>query len=425
MPFEVKLPDIGEGVAEGEIVRWLVKVGDPVKEDQPLVEVMTDKANVEIPSPRAGSIASLHVEEGQVVPVGTVLVSIATVDSPASGGDERTHSSPPDAGPSTSDRAPAPSVTGAPKAGATAVQAAPAVRQLARELGVALEQVPGTGAGGRVTLDDVRRAASGPKVAGAAKLAADALSKVDAAAAPRTAPAGPEERLPLRGLRRRIAETMRRSLDTAAHFTFVAECDMSAVAAHLRRTRASAGEAGAGLTYLAYVVKALVDPLRQFPLVNASLDDAAHEIVLKRYYHVGIATATPEGLTVPVVRDVDQRPLLAIAAEIKRLAQAAREGSLKLEELQGGTFTVTSTGARGGLLATPIIHHPQVAILGVHEVKKRPVVIDDQIVARETTNLSISLDHRVVDGAVGADFLYAVVDRLADPDAWLAAGDIA
>jgi pyruvate dehydrogenase E2 component (dihydrolipoamide acetyltransferase) len=171
-------------------------------------------------------------------------------------------------------------------------------------------------------------------------------------------------------------------------------------------------------------VKALVEPLKQFPLVNASLDDEAHEIVLKRYYHVGIATATAEGLTVPVVRDVDRRPLLGIAAEIKRLSTAARAGTLKLEELQGGTFTVTSTGAKGGLLATPIVHHPQVAILGVHEVKKKPVVVDDQIVAREMTNLSLSLDHRVVDGAVGADFLYAVIARLADPSAWLGEGEI-
>jgi pyruvate dehydrogenase E2 component (dihydrolipoamide acetyltransferase) len=225
-------------------------------------------------------------------------------------------------------------------------------------------------------------------------------------------------------MRKGIAEHMRRSLDTAAHFTFVAECDMSAVAAHLARTKPKAEQAGVSLTYLAYVVKALIEPLRQFPLLNASLDDEAHEVVLKRYYHVGIATATAEGLTVPVIRDADRRPLLGIAAEIKRLSKAAREGSIKLEDLQGGTFTVTSTGARGGLLATPIVHHPQVAILGVHEVKKRAVVVDDAIVAREMTNLSLSLDHRVVDGAVGADFLYAVIARLADPGAWLGDAEI-
>jgi pyruvate dehydrogenase E2 component (dihydrolipoyllysine-residue acetyltransferase) len=410
MAFEVKLPDIGEGVAEGEIVRWLVKVGDTVKEDQPLVEVMTDKANVEIPSPRNGTIAGLHAEEGQVVPVGTVIVTItvagaadATVSGAAgASGATAPKTSPPVAAPATS---PSPGAVATP-------HATPAVRQLARQLGVALESVSGSGPGGRITAEDVQRAAP---AGGAAK----------ATPASGAGPAhGPEERVPLRGLRRLIAQGMRRSLDTAAHFTFVAECDMSAVATHLARARARAEQAGTPLTYLAYVVKALVEPLKQFPLVNASLDDAAQEIVLKRYYHVGIATATAEGLTVPVLRDVDRRPLLGIAAEIKRLSTAARAGTLKLEELQGGTFTVTSTGARGGLLATPIVHHPQVAILGVHEVKKRPVVVNDQIVAREMTNLSLSLDHRVVDGAVGADFLYAVIARLADPSAWLGEAEI-
>jgi len=421
MPFEVRLPDIGEGVAEGEIVRWLVKAGDAVKEDQPLVEVMTDKASVEIPSPRAGTIAALHVEEGAVVPVGTTLVSIEVAagrmgssTSPAGGAAQ--------AGGSQG-MAPSSGATSAAAAagpGAT-VQATPAVRQLARELDVALERVSATGPGARITAEDVRRAASGPP---ASPTPATARDRSSAGAATTGVAVGPEERLPLRGLRRLIAENMRRSLDTAAHFTFVAECDMSAVAEHLRVTRPRAQELGVPLTYLAYVVKALVEPLRRFPLLNASLDDEAHEVVLKRYYHVGIATATSEGLTVPVVRDIDRRPLLGIAAEIRRLSEAARAGALKLDALQGGTFTVTSTGARGGLLATPIVHHPQVAILGVHEVKKRPVVVDDQIVAREMTNLSLSLDHRVVDGAVGADFLYAVIARLADPAAWLTPGDV-
>jgi len=420
MTFEVKLPDIGEGVAEGEIVRWLVKPGDTVHEDQPLVEVMTDKANVEIPAPRTGTIEALLAEEGQVVPVGTVLVTIAVVGTPALAHTAAPGSPPP----------PAPHGGGVvPRAGTSSgasphpvppPQATPAVRQLARQLGVRLEGLAPTGPGGRITSEDVQRAAASVKRE-EATVAQPAPPHRKTPAAPTTAG---EERVPLRGLRRKIAETMRRSLDTAAHFTFVAECDMSAVVAHLGRTRARAEKAGVPLTYLAYVVKALVEPLRQYPLLNASLDDATHEVVVKRYYHAGIATATAEGLTAPVVHDVDRLPLLAIAAEIRRLAIAAREGKLKLEELQGATFTVTSTGARGGLLATPIIHHPQVAILGVHEVKKRPVVVGDQIVARETTNLSLSLDHRVVDGAVGADFLYAVIARLADPSAWLGEAEI-
>jgi pyruvate dehydrogenase E2 component (dihydrolipoamide acetyltransferase) len=409
MPYEVKLPDIGEGVAEGEIVRWMVKPGDAVKEDQPLVEVMTDKANVEIPSPRTGTIAGLHAEEGQVVPVGTVIVTIAVAGESAAGAVPAAPAGRPSAAPGAPAAQPAAQV-----ATAATPQATPAVRQLARSLGVALEPLTGSGPGGRITAEDVQRAA-GAQPATAARPAARSEG----------AAAADEKRIPLRGLRRRIAEAMRRSLDTAAHYTFVAECDMGAVAAHLAAHKSRAEQAGVPLTYLAYVVKALIEPLRQFPLLNASLDDAAHEVVLKRRYHIGIATATAEGLTVPVVRDVDQRPLFAVAAEIKRLATAAREGTIKLEELQGGTFTVTSTGAKGGLLATPIIHHPQVAILGVHEIKRRPVVVNNQIVARETGNLSLSLDHRVVDGAVGADFLYAVVARLADPASWLGEGELA
>jgi pyruvate dehydrogenase E2 component (dihydrolipoamide acetyltransferase) len=212
---------------------------------------------------------------------------------------------------------------------------------------------------------------------------------------------------------------MRHSLDTAAHFTFVAECDMTAVVEHREGLLPRARKAGVTLTYLSYLVKALIEPLRKYPLLNASLDDQASEIVLKRGIHVGVATATEEGLMVPVIHDADRRTLLEVAIEIHRLARGAREGKLELRDLQGGTFTVTSTGARGGLLATPILHHPQVAILGVHEVKQKPAVVDGQIVAREMTNLSLSLDHRVVDGAVGADFLYDVIARLQHPEAWL------
>ena len=399
MAFEVKLPDIGEGVAEGEIVRWLVKAGDSVTEHQPLVEVMTDKASVEIPSPRTGKIAALLVEEGSIVPVGTTIISIevageAAAAAPAGGAHAATPAAP----------AAAPKPVQAPVSGGK-VQAMPAVRALAKELGVALEEVPGSGPGGAITAEDVRRAANG--------------GRPGPASAPARPAAPGEQRIPLRGLRRKIAEHMRHSLDTAAHFTFVAECDMTALVQHRERLLPSVKQKGGTLTYLAYLVKALIEPLRTYPLLNARLDDEKAEIVLEPVAHIGIATATEEGLTVPVVHDPSSQTLLQIASEIQRLAAAARSGSLKLEELQGGTFTVTSTGAHGGLLATPILHYPQVAILGVHEVKKKPAVVDGQIVARDLTNLSLSLDHRVVDGAIGADFLYALITRLERPDEWL------
>jgi pyruvate dehydrogenase E2 component (dihydrolipoyllysine-residue acetyltransferase) len=405
MPYEVKLPDIGEGVAEGEIVRWLVKAGEAVREDQPLVEVMTDKASVEIPSPRTGTIAALNAEEGDTVPVGTVIVSIA-VDGEDAG------ASPAGSGRAAAASPAAPVAAPAPAAASTAggVQATPAVRQQAKKLGVALESVRGTGPGGRITPEDVERAA-GTVPAGNGTASAPAA-------------AGTEERIPLRGLRKRIAEHMRRSLSIAASFTFVAECDMTAVVAHRAGLKARAEARGIKLTYTAYVVKALIEPLRRYPLLNASLDDERGEIVLKRSYHIGIATDTPDGLTVPILHDADRMTLFRVASEVQRLADAARTHKLTLEELHGGTFTITSTGAKGGLLATPILHHPQVAILGVHEIKPRPAVVDGKVVARDMTNLSLTLDHRVVDGAVGADFLYAVIERLADPSAWLAEGEV-
>ena len=404
MAYEVKLPDIGEGVAEGEIVRWLVKVGDAVKEDQPLVEVMTDKASVEIPSPRTGTIEALHAEEGALVPVGTTIVSIAVAGEAAAPAAPPVHAAGAAAAPAPVAAAAAPAA-----AAAARVEATPAVRALAKELGVTLERVPGTGPGGRITADDVRAAAApAPAAPGAA-----------------TKPATTDEtRLPLRGLRRRIAEHMRRSLSTAAQFTFVAECDFTALVEHRAQATPRAQAAGVKLTYLAYLFRALPLVLREFPLLNSSLDDDAHEIVLKQRFHLGLATNTDEGLTVPIVHDADRFGLFAVAREIDRLATAARDHKLKLEELQGGTFTVTSTGARGGVLATPILHHPQVAILGVHSVTKKPAVVHGQIVARDLGNLSLSLDHRVVDGAVGADFLYALIERLQAPSAWLSEGDL-
>jgi len=402
--YEVKLPDIGEGVAEGEIVRWLVKPGDAVKEDQPLVEVMTDKASVEIPSPRTGLIAAVHVEEGAMVPVGTPLV---TIEVAAGAGAPVTAAPAPAAARAAAAHAAAPA-TG-PAAGAR-VEATPAVRAIAKELGVALERVSGTGPGGRITADDVRAAAGGAKPAPAVPAATPTEEGVT--------------RVPLRGLRRKIAEHMRRSLSTTAQFTFVGECDFTAMVEHRALVSVRAQAAGVKLTYLAYVFRALPAVLKEYPYLNASLDDERHEIVLKQAIHLGLATNTDEGLTVPILQHADRMGLFALAREIERLAAAARDHKLKLEELQGGTFTVTSTGAKGGVLATPILHHPQVAILGVHSITKKPAVVKGQIVARDLGNLSLSLDHRVVDGALGADFLYALIERLQAPAAWLEDGEL-
>jgi len=389
--FTFKLPDIGEGVAEAEIVKWLVAVGDTVVEDQPLVEVLTDKATVEIPSPKAGVIARLGGVEGAIVPVGNMLVEIEVAGGAAA--------APPSATP-----APA----SAPGAAATATAAAPvrmeavpAARQLAKERGLDLAAIAGTGPNGRITLADVRRV----------------LEAGEGVPGPRTTVPGgdgAEERVPLRGMRRKIAEHMTLAARTVPHYTFVAEVDMSAVVAHRKAALARAG--GVKLTYVAYVVAALLPALRKYPLLNASLDEAAGEIVLKKHYDIGIATATEDGLMVPVIHGADRLGLFALAQAIDRLATGAREKKLVLADLTGGTFTVTTTGAKGGLLATPIVHHPQVAILGVHAIVPRAVVRDGQIVVRDMTNLSLSLDHRVVDGQVGADFLYDVIANLEHPE---------
>jgi pyruvate dehydrogenase E2 component (dihydrolipoamide acetyltransferase) len=395
--FTFKLPDIGEGVAEAEIVKWLVAVGDTVAEDQPLVEVLTDKATVEIPSPRAGVVTQLGGAEGAIIPVGNMLVEIEV----AGGAAATPAAAPAHVAPAAVASAPqAVTATAAPPA---RMEAVPAARQLAKERGLDLATIAGTGPNGRITLADVKAA----------------LEAGEGAPGPSTVVPGgegPEERVPLRGMRRKIAEHMTLAARTVPHFTFVAEADMSAVVAHRKAALARAEAEGVKLTYVAYVVAAVLPALAKYPLLNASLDEAAGEIVLKKHWDIGIATATEDGLMVPVIHGADRLGLFALAKEIDRLASGARDKKLALADLTGGTFTVTTTGAKGGLLATPIVHHPQVAILGVHAIVPRAVVRDGQIVARDMTNLSLSLDHRVVDGQVGADFLYDVIANLEHPE---------
>lgn len=402
--MEFKLPDIGEGVAEGEIVTWLVKAGDPIKEDQPFVEVMTDKATVQLPSPVAGTVKELRFKEGAVVKVGAV---IAVFDA---AGASKAAPAPKAEPAKAAASAPAARITTAPAAPAPTsdkVLAAPATRRRAREAGIDLAQVRGTGPHGRVTNADLEAALGGN--GGRAQAPAHRP-------APTPLPTGPrEERIPLKGLRRRIAEQMRKSKDTAAHFTYVEECDMTEIVELREAAKEQAQTRGAKLTYLPFIIKALIPALREFPYVNSALDDASGEIVLKRYYHIGIAVDTKDGLMVVNVRDADRLSLWELAKEIERLAAAARAGKATREELTGTTFTITSTGNVGGLLATPIINHPEVAILGVHQIKAKPAVHDGHIGVRKIANFSMSFDHRVVDGAMGANFLKRVLDTLEDP----------
>jgi pyruvate dehydrogenase E2 component (dihydrolipoamide acetyltransferase) len=423
MAFNFYMPDIGEGVVEGEIVAWKVKEGDKVKLDQPLVEVMTDKATVELPSPRPGTIVKIHFQDGQICPVGQILV---TIDEEA-GAKAQPPAAPPSHGHGGHAPAPAPAPVAAAPApaiqvvDATAsrarVLATPATRRLARQLGVELGRVPPTGKHGRVTTADVQGFKGNGSAASAAHDEPHTGPATARAAFPPIAIAntGNEERIPLRGMRKRISESMTRSTQTAAHFTYVEEVDMTELVLVRDRGKARAAERGVKLNYLPFIVKAVVSGLKKWPQLNASLDETTQEIVRKKYYHVGIAAQGPHGLVVSVVRDADKRSIFDLSREIDRLGEAVRTGTATRDELVGSTFTISSLGKLGGLHATPIINFPEVAILGVHKIEDRPAVRNGQIVIRQLMNLSVSVDHRIADGWDGAMFVQDVKALLEDP----------
>jgi pyruvate dehydrogenase E2 component (dihydrolipoamide acetyltransferase) len=410
MAFDFYMPDIGEGVVEGEVVAWKVKEGDTVALDQPIVEVMTDKATVELPSPRAGKIAKINYKEGEICPVGKVLVVIeesglgprASSLGQSQSGHGNGHE-PPRAKPASASTSTSTIQVVDVSADRSKVLATPATRRLARQLGVEIGRVPATGKHGRVTTDDVKRFNEAP---------VPAAPKHALVVVPR---GGDEERIPLRGMRKRIAESMARSVHTAAHFTYVEEIDMTELVAVRARAKLRAAERGVRLNYLPFIIKAVVSGLKKWPQLNAALDEAAQEIVRKRYYHIGIAAQGPQGLAVSVVRDADKRSIFDLSQEIDRLGEAVRTNTATRDELTGSTFTISSLGKLGGVLATPIVNFPEVAILGVHKIEERPAVRHGEIVARHLMNLSISIDHRLADGWDGAMFLQDVKTLLEDP----------
>ena len=402
--MEFKLPDLGEGIAEGEIIKWMAKEGDQVKEDQPMVEVMTDKVNVQIPSPRTGKVAKILVKEGEVAKVGQTIVVI----DDGSGGAPST-SPPPAAAPEPPMAAPPPQARSpAPTQG---VLATPATRRLARELGVDIGAVRGSGPAGRITDEDVRRSVSRP---------GSSTVTVQAPASATTKGGAREEVVPLRGLRRTISERMAKSLRTTAQVTHVDEADVTELVLLREALKGSAEKRGVHLTYLPFIIKALAPALKEFPYANASLDEQAGNIVLKKYYNIGIATDTEQGLVVPVVKDVDRKDIFELAGEVEKLSAKARGGQLSLDDVHGSTFTITNVGAIGGLFATPIINVPEAAILGLHKIAKRPVVRDGKIEIRDTTYLSLSFDHRVFDGAYAARFTSRVIETIQDTKKLLA-----
>jgi pyruvate dehydrogenase E2 component (dihydrolipoamide acetyltransferase) len=420
MAYLLELPDIGEGVVEAEVQQWFVAEGELVEEDQPLVEVMTDKATVVIPSPKRGRVVRHCWKVGQVARVHSPLVELELVeDGDRAGAGREAPPGPPlapvqprPAGPSRRGGPEAPPVPPlapaqphpagpalAASPSARKALAAPAVRALARELGLDLQSVAGTGPGGRITKADLHaHRGGGPRLVVA-----------------RPGPSTADERIPFRGVRKRIAEKMALSKRTAAHFTFVEQCDATELVRTKAGMAAAAAAEGVKITFLPFVVKAVVAALKVHPKLNAMLDEAAGEIVLRRRYDIGIASATASGLLVPVVRGADDRSLLDLAREIERLSADARAGRARPEDQGGSTFTITSLGALGGLFATPVLNHPEVGILGVHRIRPTPVVRDGQIVIRDVLNISVTSDHRVVDGHEAAAFCYEVIRHLEDP----------
>jgi pyruvate dehydrogenase E2 component (dihydrolipoamide acetyltransferase) len=420
MAYEFKLPEIGEGVVEGEIVSWKVKPGDTVAVNEPLCEVMTDKATVEISSPKAGTIAKVFGAPGDVIKVHTPLVLIdesgasapvaaAPVAAPAPA---RTPApaAPPAPAPSPHRAAPAANFAAAPVAARGETRAAPAVRRHAREEGVDLSTVAGSGPNGRITHADVA-ASLQPATAAPEPRMPPALPQVQ--------PSGSETRVKIIGLRRKISEQMTKSRHTAAHFTYVEEVDCTRLVALRDRLKGRAEARGVKLTYLPIIAKACSVVFREFPNINAVMDEAAGELVVKGDHHIGFATDTPQGLFVPVIRNVEQKSILHIAAELAELADRTRKGKATPKELSGSTFTITGVGAIGGVLATPILNIPEVAILGTNAIRDAAVVRNGQIVIRKMMYLSPSFDHRIIDGAVGARFTAALKAILEDPDALL------
>jgi pyruvate dehydrogenase E2 component (dihydrolipoamide acetyltransferase) len=511
MAYQFILPDIGEGVVEGEIVRWHVKAGDTVKEDQTLVEIMTDKATVQIPSPKAGKVGKLFYKEGDVAKVGKAIIEIETGGSEASA--PVAQAAPQPSAHTVASAAPAPQARAAEpsrpafEAAASAqpqqavaqgssalvastgereILATPAVRKLARDEGVELAKIQGTGPFGRITREDVLRHAQGGQVISftpppqqktqqtqtEAPVRENAQARTQeprredrgdnrgnqrdfsrddvqpqqqsfqqprrderqeqpprreenrpaaqqqqpapqAQQAPRAA--GAETRVPIRGLRKRISEKMHQSKSTAAHFTYVEEFDLTELVKLREQVNAKLAPQKVKLNYLPFILKACVIALRKFPTINALVDDQRGEYVMKTDINIGIAVQTDDGLMVPVIRNVEQKSMVALQREIETLSDKVKKRQATQQELTGGSFTITSLGAVGGMLATPVINYPEVAILGVHAIKKKPAVVNNEIVIRDLGNFSSSFDHRLIDGYIGAQFLAEIKRLLEDP----------
>lgn len=430
MSFQFKLPDIGEGIHEGEIVKWFVKAGDKVQEDDVLCEVQNDKAVVEIPSPVAGTVEEVLVGEGTVATVGQVLI---TFDAPGYEnlkfkGDDHEEEAPkqeeqaPVAEASTTNNGVA--ETQASVDPNRRVVAMPSVRKYAREKGVNITLVAGSGKNGRVLKEDIEAFLNGGAAPAAVETAPTATEVATEAAQETAKPAStpipqgqyPETREKMSGIRKAIAKAMVNSKHTAPHVTLMDEIDVAKLVAHRKKYKDVAANKGIKLTFLPYVVKALTSALREFPALNTSIDDATSEIIHKHYYNIGIAADTEKGLLVPVVKDADRKSLFAISNDINELAGKARDGKLAPDEMKGASCTITNIGSAGGQWFTPVINHPEVAILGIGRIAEKAIVVNGEIVAAPVLALSLSFDHRMIDGATAQHALNHIKRLLNDPE---------
>lgn len=435
--FEYKFPELGEGIHEGEIVKMLVKAGDTVTDETILMEVQNDKAVVEVPCPVEGKVVSVAVKDGQVCTIGELVMTIeVTGEMPAASMHQGSShaapavavATPPAAAPAAAPAPAAPPVAAAPVAAPSAgagreVLATPSVRKLAREKGITLAVVTPTGKHGRVTREDVlgftgAGTATPAATEAASSVAAEATTAPSSVSSVQVVTAGDrvEERIPFKGIRKIIANAMVKSVYTAPHVTLMDEIDVSALVALRERTKPLAEKKGVKLTYLPFIVKALVAACRQFPVMNAMIDEEKQEIVYKKYYNIGIATDTDNGLLVPVIHDADRKNVWSVAAAIKDLAVRGREGKLSPNEMKGGTISITNIGSVGGMFFTPVINFPEVAILGAGRITEKPVVKNGEIAVGHVMALSLSFDHRIVDGATAQSFLNYIKQLLADPE---------
>ena len=421
MATEFKLPDLGEGVEAGDVVSVLVAEGDTVEIDQSVVELETDKALVEVPSSVAGTITKIHISAGDRVPVGSLLISVEEGEQQVTADPEpeaEALAPAPKEEPEPTARAPEPTPSAprppAPTSNGDPIPAAPSTRRLARELGVDLTQVAGSGPGGRITQDDIKASVRNRQTGGIAPTVPVEL--------PDFSRWGNIERQPLSKVRQIIAKNMSQAWQQVAHVTQFDRADVTDLEAFRQRNKEKAEALGAKLTPTVLTLKAIITALKTFPQFNASLDAGANEIILKHYYNLGIAVDTERGLLVPVIKDVDRKDILELALELGDISNRARTGKIGLDELQGGTFTVTNLGSLGVGEFTPIVNHPEVAILGLGRAREEATVLEGRIEPRLIMPLALSYDHRVIDGADGARFMRKIVDALENPELMLMGG---